>query len=78
MRAALSMPATPVVAQSATTPTPAQIGAAARVLNARCAIQAGINVDDCWKLYGEEFKEDARAALDAAFKISDAAMKGKP
>ena len=59
----------PVVAQSATTPTPAQIGAAARVLNARNAIEAGVNVDDCWKLYGEDFKADAQAALEAAFKI---------
>ena len=62
--------APPVVAQSATTPTPAQIGAAARVLNARYAIACGVDVDDCWHINGDDFKDDARAALEAAHGIT--------
>jgi hypothetical protein len=56
-----------LAALAGATPTPAQIGAAARVLNARHAIACGVNVDDLWKEHADDFKEDARAVLAAAF-----------
>ena len=40
--------------------------AAARVLSQRNAEQCGIDADDMWKQYGEDFIADAQAALDAA------------
>ena len=47
-------------------PTDAQVLAAARML---CKIHAGqcqVDEDDTWKVYGEQFKDDARDALIAA------------
>lgn len=41
----------------------AQIDAAARVLNDRAAVACGIDKDDQWKIYSEDFKGDARAML---------------
>lgn len=46
--------------------TDRQIAKAAMVLNARHAIAFGVNVDDCWKIHGDEFRADAKAALEAA------------
>lgn len=49
--------------------TDAMVVAAARVLNARLAEACNINADDQWKIHGDDFKEDARAALQAAHGI---------
>jgi hypothetical protein len=43
-----------------------QVTAAARVLANRSADQCGVNRDDNWKVYGQDFIDDARAALEAA------------
>lgn len=40
--------------------------AAARVLCRRGAEQCCVDFEDSWKLYGEDYLEDARQALDAA------------
>jgi phosphoglucomutase len=40
--------------------------AAARVLNARAAEACMIDAEDSWKTYGDEYLEDAHAALEAA------------
>ena len=56
-----------LTALAVSTPTPAQIGAAARVLNARHAIACGVNVARLLLPRADE--EDARAVLEAAFKV---------
>lgn len=40
--------------------------AAARALSRRNAEVCGVDPDDTWKLYGEDFKQDAEEALRAA------------
>jgi hypothetical protein len=44
----------------------ARVTAAARVLCKRNADACGVNFEDSWKVYGGDFKDDARAALAAA------------
>ena len=44
----------------------ARITAAARALNRSAAKACGVNEDDSWKLYGDQYREDASAALTAA------------
>ena len=41
------------------------IAKAARVLSDRAAESCGINAEDQWKIYAEDFKDDARAILAA-------------
>jgi len=60
-----SAPAAPAQA----VPTEAQVLAAAREL---CKIHAGqcqVDEQDTWKVYGDQFKDDARAALTVAFAV---------
>ena len=63
--------------ECATTPpqrkqlTDAMVSAAARVLNNRQAEACGVDKDDQWKVYGEDFIEDARAMLTAAHGIKE-------
>lgn len=45
--------------------TPMSI-AAARALAERSAAQCGVDAEDNWKIYGEDFIADAEAALNAA------------
>lgn len=47
-------------------PTEAQVVAAARVLNKRAAEACNVDEEDSWKTYGDEYKDDAREALQAA------------
>lgn len=46
------------------------VTAAARTLNIRSADATGVNADDQWAIYGEDFKADARAMLEAAVKAT--------
>ena len=46
----------------------AKVSAAARVLADRSAEACNVDKDDNWKVYSEDFIEDARAALEAAEK----------
>lgn len=45
---------------------PPMVVAAARVLCRRGAEQCHVDFDDSWKLYGEDYLQDAKQALDAA------------
>ena len=47
-------------------PTDAQIAAAARALNRRHALLCNVDEADSWLIHGDDFREDARAALSAA------------
>ena len=49
--------------------TDEQVTAAARVLNDRQAQACGVDKDDQWKFYSDDFKADARAMLEAAHGI---------
>lgn len=40
--------------------------AAAKVLCLRSSNTCNVDYDDAWRIYGEEYLEDAKAALDAA------------
>jgi chromosome segregation ATPase len=51
--------------------TEAQIVAGARVLNRRMADMCNIDAEDQWKQYGEDFRADARAVLEAAHGIKE-------
>lgn len=53
--------------------TDAMVSAAARVLNDRQAQACGVDKDDQWKIYGQDFIEDARAMLEAAHGIKEEA-----
>lgn len=53
-------------AYKATQPTDEGISKAARVLSDRTADACGIDKDDNWAIYGNEFIADARAVLNAA------------
>jgi hypothetical protein len=44
----------------------AMVVAGARVLNQRAAEACGVNADDHWAIYAEDFKDDVRAVLAAA------------
>ena len=61
---------------SNTEPTEAQIVAAARVLNKRHATPCNVNEADSWAIQGDDFREDARAALVAA--LAQPAASGEP
>ena len=47
--------------------------AAARVLNERQADACGVNRDDQWAIYCDDFKADARAMLEATHNIKEEA-----
>jgi hypothetical protein len=47
------------------------VTAAARALNKRQAEACGVDKNDHWKFYGDDIKEDARAALEAAHSIKE-------
>jgi hypothetical protein len=47
------------------------VTAAARALNKRQAEACGVDKNDHWKFYGDDIKEDARAALEAAYNIKE-------
>jgi hypothetical protein len=49
--------------------TEEQVAAAARVMNDRQAEVCGVDKDDQWKIYSDDFKDDARAMLEAAHGI---------
>ncbi len=53
--------------------TDKQIAAAARVLCRRAAEQCNVDFEDSWKVYGDDYLEDARAMFAAAF--GDGAVK---
>ena len=44
---------------------------AARMLNERQADACGVDRDDQWAIYCDDFKADARAMLEAAHKIKE-------
>lgn len=46
-----------------------QIIAGAKALNKRTAEACGVDEVDQWKIYSEEFIEDSRIVLTAAFKV---------
>lgn len=46
--------------------TDEQVTRAAREISARQALICGIDPDDIWKQYGDDFKDEARAVLAAA------------
>ena len=48
-----------------------QIVAAARALNRQSSRECGINEQDSWNLYADEFLADAKAALEAAHGIKE-------
>jgi hypothetical protein len=48
--------------------TEAMISAAAKSLSDRGADECNINRDDNWMIYGEQYRQDAMAALEAAAK----------
>ena len=50
--------------------TDEQVLAGARVLNNRMAEQCGVDADDQWTLYADDFKADARAMLEAAHGVT--------
>lgn len=50
--------------------------AAARTLNKRHADECNVDEVDCWKTYGDSFKDDAHAMLQAAIAAIDQA-RGK-
>lgn len=58
-QAARAQPAQAVPSESA-------VVAGARVLNQRAAESCGVNADDQWAIYAEDFKDDVRAVLAAA------------
>ena len=49
--------------------TDEMVVAAARVLNERQADACGVDRDDQWAIYSDDFKADARAMLEAAHGI---------
>jgi hypothetical protein len=51
--------------------TKKMIHAAARVLNARASEACCIDEEDSWKIYGNDYIEDAEAALNAAMGVKD-------
>jgi hypothetical protein len=51
--------------------TDERIVAGARLLNQRMAEQCGVDADDQWALYADDFKADARAVLEAAHNIKE-------
>jgi hypothetical protein len=51
--------------------TDEMVTAAARALNKRQAEACGVDKNDHWKFYGDDIKEDARAALEAAHNIKE-------
>ena len=51
--------------------TDEMVVAAARMLNERQADACGVDKDDQWKMYGQDFIEDARAMLEAAHGIKE-------
>jgi hypothetical protein len=61
-------------AQPAVPLTDEMVTAAARALNKRQAEACGVDKNDHWKFYGNDIKEDAKAALEAAHGIT----KGQP
>jgi hypothetical protein len=61
-------------AQPAVPLTDEMVTAAARALNKRQAEACGVDKNDHWKFYGDDIKEDAKAALEAAHGIT----KGQP
>lgn len=63
MTAELDEPKQP---QAEAVPSDEAVVAGARVLNQRAAASCGINADDQWALYAEDFKNDVRAVLAAA------------
>lgn len=50
-------------------PTQEQIVAGAKALNKRAADMSGVDETDQWKVYSEEFIEDSRVVLTAAFNL---------
>lgn len=50
-------------------PTQEQIVAGAKALNKRAANMSGVDEIDQWKVFGEEFIEDTRVVLTAAFNL---------
>lgn len=52
-------------------PTDEMVVAAARVLSERHAAACSIDWGDLWKLYGNDFIDDARAAFEAAYGIKE-------
>jgi hypothetical protein len=50
--------------------TDEMVTAAARALNKRQAEACGVDKNDHWKFYGDDIKEDAKAALEAAHGIT--------
>jgi hypothetical protein len=64
----------PPAAQPAVPLTDEMVTAAARALNKRQAEACGVDKNDHWKFYGDDIKEDAKAALEAAHGIT----KGQP
>ena len=51
--------------------TDEMVVAAARVLNERQADACGVDRDDQWAIYSDEFKDDALAMLKAAYGIKE-------
>jgi hypothetical protein len=51
--------------------TDEMVTAAARVLNERQADACGVDRDDQWAIYSDDFKADARAMLEAAHGIKE-------
>lgn len=51
--------------------TDEMVVAAARSLNKRAAQACNVDEADSWNLYGDEYIEDARAALEAAHSIKE-------
>lgn len=52
--------------QTEAVPSESAVVAGARVLNQRAAESCGVNADDQWAIYAENFKDDVRAVLTAA------------
>jgi len=53
--------------------TDEMVTAAARMLSDRQAAACNVDCGDMWKLHGNDFIDDARAALEAAHGIKEAA-----
>jgi hypothetical protein len=70
----IGAPKQPPAAQPAVPLTDEMVTAAARALNKRQAEACGVDKNDHWKFYGDDIKEDAKAALEAAHGIT----KGQP
>jgi RecJ-like exonuclease len=66
----VTLATTPPAAQPAVPLTDEMVTAAARALNKRQAEACGVDKNDHWKFYGDDIKEDAKAALEAAHGIT--------